>query len=91
MIQGKLYGLYCPYDIHYMWDMTLTCNDTLHCICMRTSHFMGVGAWLGSNTIIGDLMSGLGTFGRSPIESHGYMKRKNLCRVIARRAIHSLR
>ena len=76
MIQGKLYGLYCPYGIHYMWDMALTCNDILHCICTGTSHFMGVGAWLGSNTAIGDLMSGLGTFGRSLIESHGCMKRK---------------
>ena len=70
-MQGKLYGLYCPYDIHYMWNMALTCNGTLHIICMVTSHFMGVGAWLGSNTEIGDLMSGLGTVGRSPIEWHG--------------------
>ena len=59
-----------------MWDMTLTCNGTLHCICMRTLHFMGMGAWLGSNTEIGDLMSGLGTVGRSPTELHGYVKRK---------------
>ena len=74
--QGKLYGLYCPYDIHYMWDMTLTCNDTMHCICMGTSHFMGVGAWLGSNTKIGDLMSGLGTVRQSPTKSHDCMKQK---------------
>ena len=59
MIQGKLYGLYCPYDIHYMWDMELTYNGTLHCICTVTSHFMGVGAWLGSNIEMGNLMSGL--------------------------------
>ena len=72
-----------------MWDMTLKCNGTLHCICMGTSHFMGVGAWLGSNTAIGDLKSELGTVGRSPTESHGYMKQKNLCRVIVRRARHS--
>ena len=75
-IHGKLYGLYYPYDIHYMWDMALTYNGTLHCICTGTSHFMGVGAWLGSNTRIGDLMSGLGTVGRTPTEFHGYMKRK---------------
>ena len=75
-IQGKLYGLYCPYGIHYMWDMALTCNDTFLCICTRTSNFMGVGAWLGSNTEIGDLMSGLGTVGQSPIESHRCMKQK---------------
>ena len=59
-IQGKLYGLYCPYGIHYMRDMALIGNGTLHCICIGTSHFIGVGAWLGSNTQIGDLMSGLG-------------------------------
>ena len=52
--------------IHYMWDITLTCNDTLHCIYTGTSHFMGVGAWLRSNTEIGVLMSGLGIIGRSP-------------------------
>ena len=70
MIYGKLYGLYCPYGIHYMWDMTLTYNDTLHCICMGTSQFMGVGAWLVSNTEIGDLMSEIGTIRRSPTKSH---------------------
>ena len=75
-IQSKLYGLYCPYDIHYMWDMASTCNGTLHCICTRTSHFMGVGAWLGSNTEIGDLMIRLGTVGRSPTESHDCMNEK---------------
>ena len=58
-----------PYDIHYMWNMKLTCNDTLHCICIETSHFMGVGAWLGLNTKIGDLMSGLGIVGRSLTKS----------------------
>ena len=26
-----------------------------------TSHFMGAGAWLESNTTIGDLVGGLGT------------------------------
>ena len=37
------------------------------------------------------LMGGLNTIRRSPIESHGCMKRKeNLCRVIARRARYSL-
>ena len=49
----------------------ISCNGTLHYICMGTSYFMGVGAWLGSNTEIGDLMSGLGTVGQSPTESHG--------------------
>ena len=59
-----------------MWDMTLTCNGTLHCICTGTSHFMGVGAWLGLNFEIGVLMSGLGTVGRNPTESHRCMKWK---------------
>ena len=56
--------------------MTLICNETLHCICTGTSHFMGVGVWLGSDTEIGDLMSGLGTVGRSLTELHGCVKRK---------------
>ena len=48
MIHGEVYGLYCPYDIHYICDMTLTCNDASHCICIRTSHSMGMSAWLES-------------------------------------------
>ena len=72
-----------------MWDMILTCNDTLHCICTGTLHFMGVGAWLGLNTEIVDLMSVLGTVGRGPTKSHDCMKRKNCIRVIARRVRHS--
>ena len=75
-MQGKLYSLYCPYDIHYMWDIALTCNGTLNCICTGTSHFMGVGAWLESNTEIGDWMSGLGIVERSPTKSDGCMERK---------------
>ena len=49
-----------------------------HCnaLCMGTSHFMGVGAWLESNTTIGDLVGGLGTVGRSPTELHGFIKWK---------------
>ena len=78
MIHGKMYGLDYPYDIHYMWDMALTCNGSLHCICTRTSHFMGVGVWLGLNTEIGDLINGLSTIGQSPTELHGCMKRKKL-------------
>ena len=63
-----------------MWDMALTCNGTLHCICMGTSHFMGVDEWLGSNTEIGDLMNGLGTVRLIPIVSHDCMKRKTCVR-----------
>ena len=50
MIHGKVYGLYCPYDIHHICDMalTLTCNGSSHCICTGTSHFIGVSAWLES-------------------------------------------
>ena len=44
--------------------------------CKGTSHFMGVGAWLESNTTIGDLVGGLSIAGRSPIESHGSIKWK---------------
>ena len=54
-----------------------------HCIvsCTGTSHFMGVGAWLESNTTIGDLVGGLGIVAR-------LHKTENLCWVIARRARH---
>ena len=56
-----------------------------HCIasCTGTSHFMGVGTLLESNTTIGDLVGGLGTIAR-------LHKTENLCRVIARRAGHGL-
>ena len=52
MMHSKLYELNCPYDIHHICDMTLTCNGASHCICTGTSHFMGVGAWLKSNTTL---------------------------------------
>ena len=48
MINGKVYGLYCPYGIHYISDMALTCNGASHCICVGTLHFMGMSAWLES-------------------------------------------
>ena len=54
MMHDELYELKCPYDIHYICDMSLTCNGVLHCICTETSHFMGVSALLRSNTIFGD-------------------------------------
>ena len=44
----KMYELNCPYGIHYICDMALTCNGASHCICKGTSHFMGVSAWLES-------------------------------------------
>ena len=43
---------------------------------MGTSHLMSVGAWLESNTTIGDWVGGLGAVGQSPTESHGCIKRK---------------
>ena len=48
ILHGKVYCLYCPYDIHYICDMELTCNGVSHCICTGTSHFMGVSARLES-------------------------------------------
>ena len=49
-----------------------------HCIasCTGISYFMGVGAWLESNSTIGDLVGGLSIVGRSPTESHGCIKWK---------------
>ena len=68
-----MYDLNCPYDIHYICDMTLTCNDASHCICTGVSYFMGVSAWLESTLQL--VIDGrLGTIGRSPTESHGCMK-----------------
>ena len=52
IIHGKMYELNCPYSIHYICGMTLTCNGASHCICMGTSHFMRVSAWLKSNTTL---------------------------------------
>ena len=50
----EMYDLSCLCGIHYICDMTLTCNRALHCICIRASHFMGVSAWLKSNTTFDD-------------------------------------
>ena len=54
MIHDKLCNLSCPSGIHYISDMILTYNGALHYICTGTSHFMGVSAWLKSNTTISD-------------------------------------
>ena len=54
MMHDELYELKCPYGIHYIFDMALTCKGALHCICMGTSNFMGVSALLRSNTTFGD-------------------------------------
>ena len=53
-----------------------------HCIAswMGTSHFMGVGAWLESNTTIGDLVGELGTVGRNPTKLHDCIKHKTCVR-----------
>ena len=54
MIHDEKCDLSRPCGIHYICDMTLTRNGALHCICTGTSHFMGVSAWLKSNTTFGD-------------------------------------
>ena len=54
MIHNEMCDLSCPYDIHYICDMPLTCNGALHCICSGTSHSLGVSAWLKANTTFGD-------------------------------------
>ena len=54
MVHDELYELECPYGIHYICDMALTSNGALHCICIGTSHFMGVNALLKSNATYGD-------------------------------------
>ena len=34
MIHDKMYELNCPFGIHHICDMTLTCNGASHCICV---------------------------------------------------------
>ena len=89
MINGKMYGLYYPYDIHYICGMTLTCNGASHCICMRTSYFMGVNAWLELTPclVIDGWAQYRWTKSNKVVPFH---ETENLCRVIARRARHSL-
>ena len=63
------------YDINMKWHITLHHALEHHIAsCTGTSHFMGVGAWLESNTIIADLVSGIATVTRSPIKSHDCIK-----------------
>ena len=70
--------------------MALTCNGASHCIMHGNIAFHGCGCMVRIIRHNGDLIGGFGTFGQSPTESHGCMKRKNLCQVIARRVRHSL-
>ena len=90
MIHGKVYGLYCPYGIHYICNMALTCNGASHCICNGTSHFMGVSAWLESTPylVIDGWVRYCYTTSNKVARLHDM---ENLCRVIERRAKHSLR
>ena len=91
MIYGEMYDLNCPYDIHYICGMTLTCNDASHCICTRASHFMGVNAWLESTQLL--VIDGWAWYRWKKFNRVAWlheMVKKNLCRVIARRVRHSL-
>ena len=88
MIHGKVYSLYCPYDIHYICDMAFTCNGASHCICMGTLHFMGVSAWLESTPHLVIKWARYRWMKSNRVAR--LHETKNLCRVIARRARHSL-
>ena len=76
MIHDELCNLSCPCGIHYICNMTLTCNGALHCICTRTSHFKDEcmveikhhNWWL---------ISWLGTVRQSSTESHDRMTGKS--------------
>ena len=37
----KMSELNCPYDIHHICGMTLTCNGASHCICIGNIAFHG--------------------------------------------------
>ena len=89
MIHDKVYGLYYPYDIHYICDITLTYNGASHCICTGTSHFMGVSAWLESilHLVINGWARYCWTKSNRVARLH---ELENLCWVIARRDRHSL-
>ena len=96
MIHGKMYGLYYQYGFHYRCGMTLTCNGASLRIWTGTSHmdeniaFHKCECIVEIKHLIWWLIIGLDTIGQSPTKSHGYMTWKNLCRVIERRARHSL-
>ena len=30
MMHGEMHGLICPYGMHCIWNMVLTCNGTFH-------------------------------------------------------------
>ena len=53
-----------------MWH-DITRNGALHCICMGTSHIIGVSAWLKINTRFGVRLGRLGTVGQSLTKLHG--------------------
>ena len=92
MMHGKMYELNYPYGIHHICDMTLKCNGASHCICTRTSHFMGVSAWLKSNTtlVIDEWAPYRWTKCNRVALLHEMVKKKYLCRVIVKRTRHSL-
>ena len=89
MIHDEIYDSNYPRDIHYICDMTLTCNDALHCIHTGTSHFMGVSVRLRSKPqLVNDKWARyLWTKFNKVARLHDM---ENLCQVIARRAKHSL-
>ena len=88
-MHGIVYGLCFPYDSHYICDMTLTCDSASHCLCTVTSHSMDVSVWLEStlHLVIDGWARYLWTKSNKVTRLH---EKENLCRVIARRARHSL-
>ena len=89
MIHERVYGLYCPYGINHIRDMTLTCNRASHFICTGILHFIGVSAWLEStpHLVIDGWARYRWTKSNRVARLH---ETENICRVIARRARHSL-
>ena len=63
----KMCGLYCPFGIHYICGMTLTCNDASH--MHRNIAFHGCECMVEIKYLIWWLISGLSTVGRSPTVS----------------------
>ena len=89
MIHDKVYGLYCPYNIHYLCDMTLICNGASHCICTGTSHFIMCECMvrITSHLVIDGWARYRWTKFNRVTRLH---ETENLCQVIARKARHSL-
>ena len=50
-MHGEMHGLSCPCGMHCIWDMILTCNGVLHCICTENIAYHGCGCMVEKSTL----------------------------------------